>query len=99
MPHFSLEEHFRRNITFPEPYLRMVGLEAARIAVEEQLDHLKGQRAVRLYARLEREAHTMASDDIECEIEGLKETVEELFPKVFRSGFVIPPASEWLSPR
>ena len=89
MPHVSLEEHYRRNITFPEPYLRMVGLEAALTAVEEQLDHLQGQRAVRLYARLKREAHAMASEDIECEIAGLKDTVEELFPKVFRGGFVI----------
>ena len=89
MADFSLEEHFRRHITFPEPYMRMVGLDAARKAVEEQLDHLKGQRAVRLYARLKREAHAMARDDIECELEELKATVEELFPKVFRGGFVI----------
>jgi hypothetical protein len=89
MSHFSLEEHYRRNITFPEPYLRMVGLEAARTAVEDQLEHLKGQRAVRLYARLKRESRAMAGEDIECEVEGLRETVEELFPKVFRGGFVI----------
>ena len=59
------------------------------MAVEEQLDHLKGQRAVRLYARMRREAQAMARDDVECEVEELRTTVEELFPKVFRGGFII----------
>jgi len=67
----------------------MVGLEAARTAIEDQLDHLKGQRAVRLYAHLKREAHAMAPDDVEYEVDELKRMVEELFPKVFRGGFVI----------
>lgn len=89
MTNFSLEEHFRRHITFPEPYTRMVSLDAARKAVEEQLDHLKGQRGVRLYARLKREAHAMARDDVECELEELKVAVGELFPKVLRGGLVI----------
>ena len=31
----------------------------------------------------------MADDEIECELDGLKATVDELFPKVFRGGFVI----------
>lgn len=88
MTQTSLAELYRRSVTFPDPSLRMVGLEAARSAVEEQLDNLKGQRAVRLYARLKREAHTMAQDDVEFEIEQLKGTVEELFPKVLRGGFV-----------
>lgn len=89
MSHISLEELFRRNVTFPGPWLRMAGLEVARSAIEEQLEHLKGQRAVRLYARLKREAHAMAKDDVEDEIEQFKGTVEELFPKVLRGGFVI----------
>lgn len=89
MSHISLAELYRRSVTFPDPSLRMAGLEAARSAAEEQLEHLKGQRAVRLCARLKREAHAMAQDDVEFEIEQLKGTVEELFPKVLRGGFVI----------
>ena len=89
MAHTSLAEIYRRSVTFPGPYLRMAGLEAARSAVEDQLEHLKGQSAVRLYARLNREAHTMAPDDVEFETESFKGAVEELFPKVFRGGFVI----------
>ena len=67
----------------------MAGLDAARTAIEEQLDHLKGQRAVRLYARLKKDAHEMAPDDVQYEVDKLKNTVEELFPKVFRGGFII----------
>ena len=89
MSHTSLAELFRRSLEYPGPSLRMVGLDAARIAIEEQLDHLKGQRAVRLYARLKKEAHAMAPDDVEYEVDQLKRTVEELFPKVFRGGFII----------
>ena len=89
MSHTSLAELYRRSVTFPGPSLRMAGLEAALAAVEEQLDQLKGQRAVRLYARLKREAHTMDQDDIQYELGQLKSTVEELFPKVFRGGFLI----------
>ena len=89
MPHASLAELYRRNVTFPGPSLRMAGLETARSAVEEQLDHLKGQRAVRLYALLKREFHEMAKDDVIYKVEQLKATIEELFPKVFRGGFII----------
>lgn len=89
MTHTSLAELYRRSVTYPGPSLRMSGLDAARTAIEEQLDHLKGQRAVRLYARLKKEAHAMAPDDVEYEVDQLKSTVDELFPKVFRSGFII----------
>lgn len=85
----SLAELHRHSVTFPGPGLRMVGLEATLIAVEDQLEHLKGQRAVRLHARLKRESRGMAQDDIEYELHQLKATVEELFPKVFRGGFVV----------
>lgn len=89
MAHASLAEIYRRSVTFPDPYLRMAGLESARSAVEEQLELLKGKHAVRLCARLKREAHAMAPNDVEFEIDSLKGTVEELFPKVIRGGFVI----------
>ena len=89
MSYTSLAELDRRSITFPGPSLRMAGLEAALVAIEEQLEQLKGQRAVRLYARLKREAHLMHHEDIEYELSQLKNAVEELFPKVFRGGFVI----------
>ena len=89
MPHTSLAELYRRSVEYPGPSLRMAGLDAARTAIEEQLDHLKGQRAVRLYARLKKEAHEMAPDDVQYEVDKLKNTVEELFPKVFRGGFII----------
>ena len=85
----SVAEIYRHSVTFPGPGLRMLGLEAALAAVEDQLDHLKGQGAVRLHARLKREAHAMAQDDIEYELHQLKTTVDELFPKVFRGGFVV----------
>ncbi|WHZ13025.1 MAG: hypothetical protein OJF60_003466 [Burkholderiaceae bacterium] len=67
----------------------MAGLGAARTAIEDQLDHLKGQRAVRLYAHLKKEAHAMTPEDVEYEVYQLKNTVDELFPKVFRGGFII----------
>ena len=86
---FSLAELDRRHLQYPGPSLRMAGLDAARLAIEEQLDHLKGQRSIRLYARLKKEAHEMAPDDVEYEVDQLKNTVEELFPKVFRGGFII----------
>jgi len=89
MSHISIAELYRRSVEYPSPSLRMAGLDAARTAIEEQLDHLKGQRAIRLYARLKREAHAMAPDDAEYEVDQLKSTVEELFPKVFRGGFII----------
>ncbi len=89
MSHTSLAELYRRSVEYPGPSLRMAGLDAARTAIEDQLDHLKGQRAVRLYARLKKEAHAMAPDDVEYEVDQLKNTVEELFPKVFRGGFII----------
>jgi hypothetical protein len=89
MSHTSLAELYRKSVEYPGPSLRMAGLDAARAAIEDQLDHLKGQRAVRLYARLKKEAHAMAPDDVEYEVDQLKNTVEELFPKVFRGGFII----------
>ena len=89
MSHTSLAELYRKSVEYPGPSLRMAGLDAARTAIEDQLDHLKGQRAVRLYARLKKEAHVMAPDDLEYEIDQLKSTVEKLFPKVFRGGFII----------
>lgn len=89
MSHTSLAELYRRSVEYPGPSLRMAGLDAARTAIEDQLDHLKGQRAMRLYARLKKETHAMALDDVEYEVDQLKSTVEELFPKVFRGGFII----------
>jgi hypothetical protein len=89
MSRVSLEELFRHSVTFPGPGLRMAGLEQVRTAMEEQLDYLKGQRAIRLYARLKRQARNMAEDDIDYELHELKSAVDELFPKVLRGGFVV----------
>jgi hypothetical protein len=85
----SIEELYRRSVTFPGPTVRMLGLEEVRGALEEQLDVLSNQRRVRLDARLKRDAHAMAEDDIEHLRYQLQRTVDELFPKVFRGGFII----------
>ena len=89
MSNTSLAELYRRSVEYPGPSLRIAGLDAARTAIEDQLVNLKGQSAVRLYARLKKEAHAMATDDVKYEVDQLKNTVEELFPKVFRGGFII----------
>ena len=85
----SLPELHRRAVTFPGPGSRMAGLEAALVTIEEQLGHAKSQLTVRLRAKLKREAHDMESDDVEQLHYNLKATVDELFPKVFRGGFVV----------
>lgn len=85
----SLEELYRQSLTFPGPSLRMTGLQQVREAIEEQLEHLKGQHTIRLDARLEREARVMADEDIKYEQHQLKNTVDELFPKVLRGGFIV----------
>jgi hypothetical protein len=85
----SLAELTRRVLTFPGPASRIFALERVREAIEEQLAHLKSQRSVQLNARIKREARSMAKEDIEDLRYELQSTVDELFPKVFRGGFII----------
>lgn len=85
----TLEELIHRATIFPGPSLRLAGLETTLGAVEDQLIHLRAQLEVRLKAKLKREACSMHPDDIEFEKYEFSQTVDELFPKVFRGGFVI----------
>ena len=86
---FSLAELFRRTLRFPGPSLRLSGLESALEATEEQLEVLKKQYELRLNAKLKRIARSMHPDDVEAERHGVSCLVDELFPKIFRGGFVV----------
>lgn len=87
--HTSLAELYRRAVKFPGPSLRISGLRAALDANEQQLKALKDQYELRLNAKLKREARTMHPDDVEDERYAVTRLVDDLFPKVFRGGFVV----------
>ncbi|MCW5610568.1 MAG: hypothetical protein KIS83_07780 [Rubrivivax sp.] len=86
---FSFEEHMRRQIQFPDPWLRIEGMRTARRAVEEQLVFLRNQRAVQLQAQLARVGSKLHPIDAEDKVDEYRKVVNELFPKVMRGGFVI----------
>jgi hypothetical protein len=85
----SFAELYRRAVKFPGPSLRLAGLESALEATEQQLDTLKNQYELRLNARLKREAQSMHPDDIDDERYAVSGWVDDLFPKIFRGGFVL----------
>ncbi len=86
---FSINEHIRRFITFPDPWTRIAGLQTARQAVEEQLAFLKAQRGVQIKAQITGHGDRMAHEDREDMIDEYRRVVDELFPKIFRGGYVI----------
>lgn len=86
---FSVNEHIRRFITFPDPWTRIAGLRTARQAVEDQLAFLKAQRGVQIKAQITRDGDRMAHEDIEDMVDEYRKVVDALFPKIFRGGYVI----------
>ncbi|MEF8719278.1 MAG: hypothetical protein V5B35_01640 [Candidatus Accumulibacter necessarius] len=86
---FSLDEHFRRHVEFPDPWLRIEGLRTARQAIENQLVFLRDQRGVQANAEIARFEGRLHPDDVEDKIDEYTRVVDELFPKILRGGFVI----------
>lgn len=89
MSYISLAEIHRRSIDYPGPSSRMASLDVARKAMENQLSFIKDQGESQLRAKLKKFSHEMAEDDITYEKYKIKSEVEELFPKLFRGGFLI----------
>lgn len=85
----TLEQFLHRAVKFPGPSTRLVGLETALNAVEEQLTHVRVQLDTRLKAKLKRYGRSMHPDDVEMEKYEFAKTVDEILPKVFRGGFVV----------
>lgn len=85
----SLNELFRRAVTFPGPNTRLAGLEIALDVVEAQLVHARDQAAVRLHARHRRYGSALHPDDRAQEYYELEVTTEQILPQVFRGGFVL----------
>lgn len=85
----SLEELYRRAVTFPGPSLRIAGPKRALEATEQQLEVAKAQYQLRLAAKLKRDAQSMHPDDIEHEKHVISPLVDELLPKISRGGFVV----------
>jgi hypothetical protein len=86
---FSLDEHARRYIDYPDPWFRLQGMRTARQAVEDQLAFLEAQIGLQINARIARDGASMAAEDVEDIVEQYREEVDALFPKVFRGGYVI----------
>lgn len=79
----------RRSLKFPGPSLRLRGLQSALEATEQQLETLKNQYEIRLRARLRKDARSMHPDDIDDARYDVSRLVDDLFPKIFRGGFII----------
>ena len=87
--HISLEEMYRRTITFPGPAIPLSGLLIALDTVEEELVHARDQVTIRLRARHERETDYLHPDDRELDVYELEVKTNQIFPRVFRGGFLL----------
>ncbi len=88
-PRESLDELFRRAVTFPGPNVRIAGLETALEVVEDQLTHARDQATVRLRARHKRDGDVLHPDDQAQDLYELEVTIDQILPRVFRGGFVL----------
>jgi hypothetical protein len=87
--HISLEELYRRTITFPGPDIPLSGLLTALDTVEEELAHAHDQATIRLRARFKRETDYLHPDDRELDVYELEVTTNQILPRVFRGGFLL----------
>lgn len=87
--HSSLEELYRKTVSFPGPAIPLAALHTALLSVETELAHARDQATVQLRARHNRDADTLDSDDRDLDLCELKVTVEQTLPRVFRGGYVL----------
>lgn len=83
----SLDRLLHRATKFPDPTQRLNSLHVAFEATEAAIAHQADQLRLRTKASLKRAG--MHPDDIEYELYVMRTTTEELFPQVFRSGFLV----------
>ncbi|MDI1258996.1 hypothetical protein [Aquabacterium sp.] len=83
----DLDRLIHRATKFPDPTPRLSALKEALKATEESIEHLIDQyptRSGRILAQ-----KRMHQDDVDLEILILQKNTEELFPRVFRGGFLV----------
>lgn len=85
----SLEELYRQSITFPGPTMHLRALRTALDVVEEELAHACDQATVRLHARHKRDEEFLHPHDRELDLYELEVTITQVFPRVFRGGFLL----------
>ena len=85
--HTSLEQLYHRAVKYPDPSQRFQALRTAFYATEDAISHQAAQHQIRAKASLSRSG--MHPDDIEMGIYVLRKNTEELFPRVFRGGFLV----------
>lgn len=83
----KLERLFHRAVKFPDPTRRLASLREAFDATEAAISHQGEQYALRTKASLKKRG--MHPDDIDLELYIMRTTTEELFPQVFRGGFLV----------
>ncbi len=86
-PRTKLERFYHRAVEYPDPSQRFEALRTALSATEEAIAHQAAQLQVRAKADLKRRG--MHPDDVELELHVLHTTTKELFPRVFRGGFLV----------
>lgn len=85
----SLNELYRRAVTFPGPDVPLAGLKTALEAVEEELTHACDQATVRLRAKHKREGESLHPEDRDQDLYELEVTVDQILPRVFRGGYIL----------
>ena len=83
----KLERLYHRAVEYPDPSQRFQALRIAFAATEDAIAHQAAQHQVRAKADLRRRG--MHPDDVEMELHVLHTTTKELFPRIFRGGFLV----------
>ena len=90
MPHTtSLEELYRRAVTFPGAGVAVAALQTALDHREEELQRSADQIRVRLHAKHTKLGDELHPEDKEQDEYDLDRTVNVLLPRVVRGGFVL----------
>ena len=83
----KLEHLYHRAVKFPDPSARFHALRIAYGATENAIDHQAAQHRLRVKASMN--SADLHPDDVEMEMYVLDTTTKELFPRVFRGGFLV----------
>ena len=83
----TLDQLYHRAVEFPDPTARFNSLAIAFSATEDALAHQAAQHQLRGHRAIQHgEAHP---EDVELTLYELRKTADEVFPRVFRGGFLV----------
>jgi hypothetical protein len=85
----SLEELYRRAVTFPSAGVALGSLASALVNVEEELERSAAQISIRMKAKHARLGDELHPEDREQDEYELERTIKVFLPKIVRGGFML----------